>query len=104
MFFVIFVRDTYRPDFFWENLLHLHQDSSCCRFLTARGYGSDLGTTTGSSWGHALEKGHYVWMNAADGKVYCIPDGYEVVDKSLEVASQEIYYNIIYIYIIIYVL
>lgn len=35
-------------------------------------------------WGHALEKGHYVWMNAADGKVYCIPDGYEVVDKSLE--------------------
>ena len=43
-------------------------------------------------------------MNAADGKVYCIPDGYEVVDKSLEVASQEIYYNIIYIYIIIYVL
>ena len=34
--------------------------------------------------GHALEKGHYVWMNAVDGKVYCIPDGYEVVDKSLE--------------------
>eukprot|EP00438_Fugacium_kawagutii_P009036 Skav202971 [mRNA] locus=scaffold2274:442109:444885:- [translate_table: standard] len=33
---------------------------------------------------HALEKGHYVWMNAADGKVFCIPDGYEVVDKSLE--------------------
>ena len=31
-----------------------------------------------------MEKGHYVWMNAADGKVYCIPDGYEVVDKSLE--------------------
>ena len=23
-------------------------------------------------------------MNAVDGKVYCIPDGYEVVDKSLE--------------------
>mmetsp|Transcript_75380 Transcript_75380/g.157081 ORF Transcript_75380/g.157081 Transcript_75380/m.157081 type:complete len:511 (+) Transcript_75380:130-1662(+) len=33
---------------------------------------------------HSLEKGHYVWMNVADGKVYCIPDGYEVVDKSLE--------------------
>ncbi|CAK9078961.1 U4/U6.U5 tri-snRNP-associated protein 2 (Inactive ubiquitin-specific peptidase 39) (SAD1 homolog) (U4/U6.U5 tri-snRNP-associated 65 kDa protein) (65K) [Durusdinium trenchii] len=33
---------------------------------------------------HALEKGHYVWMNSADGKVFCIPDGYEVVDKSLE--------------------
>lgn len=33
---------------------------------------------------HALEKGHYVWMNVVDGKVFCIPDGYEVVDKSLE--------------------
>jgi len=33
---------------------------------------------------HALEKGHYVWMNVVDGKVYCIPDGYEVADKSLE--------------------
>merc|ERR1719183_1019155 len=33
---------------------------------------------------HALEKGHYVWMNVVDGKVYCIPDAYEVVDKSLE--------------------
>ncbi|CAE7350260.1 Usp39 [Symbiodinium sp. CCMP2592] len=40
---------------------------------------------------HALEKGHYVWMNAVDGKVYCIPDGYEVVDKSLE----DIKYNLI---------
>jgi len=36
------------------------------------------------AYNHALEKGHYVWMNVADGKVYCIPDGYEVVDKSLE--------------------
>lgn len=33
---------------------------------------------------HALEKGHYVWMNVHDGKVFCIPDSYEVVDKSLE--------------------
>merc|ERR1719235_108426 len=33
---------------------------------------------------HALAKGHYVWMNVYDGRVYCIPDGYEVVDKSLE--------------------
>lgn len=33
---------------------------------------------------HALERSHYVWMNVADGRVYCIPDGYEVIDKSLE--------------------
>jgi len=39
---------------------------------------------------HALERSHYVWMNVVDGKVYCIPDGYEVVDKSLE----DIKYNL----------
>eukprot|EP00933_Yihiella_yeosuensis_P081375 TRINITY_DN94979_c0_g1_i1.p1 TRINITY_DN94979_c0_g1~~TRINITY_DN94979_c0_g1_i1.p1 ORF type:complete len:515 (-),score=102.08 TRINITY_DN94979_c0_g1_i1:120-1664(-) len=39
---------------------------------------------------HSLEKSHYVWMNVSDGKVYCIPDGYEVVDKSLE----DIKYNL----------
>lgn len=37
-----------------------------------------------AAYRHALEKGHYVWMNVLDGKVFCIPDGYEVVDKSLE--------------------
>merc|ERR1719277_2914203 len=30
-----------------------------------------------NAYRHALEKGHYVWMNVLDGKVYCIPDGYE---------------------------
>ena len=39
---------------------------------------------------HALEKAHYVWMNLSDGKVYCIPDDYEVVDKALE----DIKYNL----------
>jgi U4/U6.U5 tri-snRNP-associated protein 2 len=37
-----------------------------------------------NAYRHALERGHYVWMNVIDGKVYCIPDAYEVVDKSLE--------------------
>ena len=96
MSFVIFVRDTYRPDFFLGKLASLAPGFELLSFSQD----NDLGTTTGSSWGHALEKGHYVWMNAADGKVYCIPDGYEVVDKSLEAAWQEIYD----IYIIIYVL
>ena len=32
---------------------------------------------------HALERSHYVWMNVVDGMVYCIPDGYEVVNKSV---------------------
>mmetsp|Transcript_23610 Transcript_23610/g.42677 ORF Transcript_23610/g.42677 Transcript_23610/m.42677 type:complete len:505 (-) Transcript_23610:43-1557(-) len=43
-----------------------------------------------AAYRHALEKGHFVWMNVKDGKVYCIPDGYEVVDKSLE----DIKYNL----------
>jgi hypothetical protein len=33
---------------------------------------------------HALEAGHHVFMNLADGRVYCLPDGYEVLDRSLD--------------------
>ena len=32
---------------------------------------------------HALEGSHYVWMHIADGKVYCIPDVYVFVNKSV---------------------
>jgi len=32
---------------------------------------------------HALQEGHHVYMNLGDGRVYCLPDGYEVVDSSL---------------------
>ena len=32
---------------------------------------------------HALQEGHHVYMNLQDGRVYCLPDGYEVVDSSL---------------------
>lgn len=39
---------------------------------------------------HALSKMHYVWMNLANGKVFCVPDDYEVVDHSLE----DIKYNL----------
>ena len=32
---------------------------------------------------HALQEGHHVYMNLGDGRTYCLPDGYEVVDSSL---------------------
>jgi hypothetical protein len=32
---------------------------------------------------HSLQEGHHVYMNLSDGRVYCLPDGYEVVDASL---------------------
>jgi len=32
---------------------------------------------------HSLQEAHHVYMNLGDGRVYCLPDGYEVVDSSL---------------------
>jgi U4/U6.U5 tri-snRNP-associated protein 2 len=32
---------------------------------------------------HALQEGHHVFMNLQDGRTWCLPDGYEVVDSSL---------------------
>jgi len=32
---------------------------------------------------HSLQESHHVYMNLSDGRVYCLPDGYEVVDQSL---------------------
>ena len=32
---------------------------------------------------HALQEAHHVYMNLSDGRTYCLPDGYEVVDSSL---------------------
>jgi len=33
---------------------------------------------------HALETGHHMYMKLADGRVYCLPEGYEVDDRSLD--------------------
>lgn len=32
---------------------------------------------------HALQESHHVYMNLSDGRTYCLPDGYEVVDSSM---------------------
>jgi U4/U6.U5 tri-snRNP-associated protein 2 len=32
---------------------------------------------------HSLETDHHMFINLTDQKVYCLPDGYEVIDNSL---------------------
>jgi len=36
------------------------------------------------AYSHALQESHHVYMNLQDGRTYCLPDGYEVVDSSLK--------------------
>lgn len=33
---------------------------------------------------HSLQDAHHVYMNLHDGRTYCLPDGYEIVDSSLQ--------------------
>ncbi|CAH9077132.1 unnamed protein product [Cuscuta epithymum] len=33
---------------------------------------------------HSLEAGHHVYINLRTEKIYCLPDGYEVIDSSLD--------------------
>jgi U4/U6.U5 tri-snRNP-associated protein 2 len=39
---------------------------------------------------HSLDQGHHVFIHLHNGRVWCIPDGYEVIDSSLE----DIKYNL----------
>ena len=34
---------------------------------------------------HAMERDHHVFMKLEDGTVWCLPDGYQVDDRSLDV-------------------
>lgn len=85
-----------------RHVLDFDFEKLCCASLSGENVYVDLvdgkyfqgrGKET-HAYRHALEKGHYVWMNVLDGKVYCIPDQYEVVDKSLE----DIKYNLAPLY------
>lgn len=42
------------------------------------------GTNT-HAFTHALDTGHHMFMKLVDGRVYCLPEGYEVQDRSLDV-------------------
>ncbi|KAL2531630.1 Ubiquitin C-terminal hydrolase superfamily protein [Abeliophyllum distichum] len=49
----------------------------CGKYYQGRGRKSHAYT-------HSLEAGHHVYINLRTEKVYCLPDGYEVIDPSLD--------------------
>ncbi|XP_057765015.1 uncharacterized protein LOC130985870 isoform X1 [Salvia miltiorrhiza] len=49
----------------------------CGKYFQGRGPKSHAYT-------HSLEAGHHVYINLCTEKVYCLPDGYEVIDPSLD--------------------
>lgn len=49
----------------------------CGKYFQGRGPKSHAYT-------HSLEAGHHVYINLRTEKVYCLPDGYEVIDPSLD--------------------
>jgi len=56
---------------------------ACGTFFQGRGKHTQAYT-------HAVQEGHYVWINLQTGNVYCLPDDYEVADASLN----DIKYNL----------
>lgn len=48
----------------------------CGKFFEGRGKST-------AAFTHSVEHSHFVFMNVSDGRSYCLPDGYEVVDPSL---------------------
>jgi U4/U6.U5 tri-snRNP-associated protein 2 len=57
--------------------LHCYACLVCGKYFQGRGPATVAYT-------HALEAGHHVFMKLADGRVYCLPDSYEVLDRSLD--------------------
>jgi U4/U6.U5 tri-snRNP-associated protein 2 len=49
----------------------------CGKYYQGRGKKSHAYT-------HSLEAGHHVYINLLTEKVYCLPDGYEINDPSLD--------------------
>lgn len=49
----------------------------CGKYYQGRGKKSHAYT-------HSLEAGHHVYINLQTEKVYCLPDGYEINDPSLD--------------------
>ena len=48
----------------------------CGKYFQGRGVGTH-------AHAHALEEGHRIFMNVGSGKTYCLPEGYEVIDDTL---------------------
>ena len=49
----------------------------CGSYFQGRGPGTHAHT-------HSVEAGHHLFINTENGRVFCIPENYEVVDRSLK--------------------
>mmetsp|Transcript_4482 Transcript_4482/g.9640 ORF Transcript_4482/g.9640 Transcript_4482/m.9640 type:complete len:537 (-) Transcript_4482:876-2486(-) len=49
----------------------------CGKYFQGRGLNTHAYT-------HSLETGHHMFMKTDSGRVYCLPDNYEVIDRSLD--------------------
>jgi hypothetical protein len=62
----------------------------CGKYFQGRGLKSHAYT-------HSLEAGHHVFINLQTEKAYCLPDGYEINDPSLEDIRHVLYPRYFYI-------
>jgi len=58
------------------NNFNVYACLACGKYFQGRGKHTQAYT-------HALQESHHVYMNLGDGRAYCLPDSYEVVDSSL---------------------
>ena len=64
----------------------------CGKYYQGRGKKSHAYT-------HSLEAGHHVYINLRTEKVYCLPDGYEINDPSLDDIRHVLNPRLIYFFI-----
>lgn len=76
--------DRSRLDFDFEKVCSVSMQSNnvyaclvCGKYFQGRGRSSQAYT-------HSLQAGHHVFLNLTSKRFYCLPDGYEVVDSSLD--------------------
>jgi U4/U6.U5 tri-snRNP-associated protein 2 len=76
--------DRTRLDFDFEKVCSVSMQSTnvyaclvCGKYFQGRGKNSQAYT-------HSLQAGHHVFLNLGSKRFYCLPDGYEVIDSSLE--------------------
>jgi hypothetical protein len=65
-------------NFGYEDITILQSQHNLIPFL-GQGRGQQTHAFT-----HALETSHHMFMKLSDGRVYCLPEGYEVDDPSLD--------------------
>ena len=61
----------------------------CGKYYQGRGQNSHAYT-------HSLEAGHHVFINLQTERVYCLPDGYEIMDPSLDDIRHVLYPRLVF--------